>query len=200
MKIQLLFTLIATACALGMMINYQVSKADQSALGTAPDHKSASGKVEVATFAAGCFWGVQDKFDKTPGVLKTSAGYTGGRLKNPTYEDVCTHTTGHAEAVRVEFDPVVVQYRQLLDVFWKMHNPTEKNRQGPDIGDSYRSAIFYHSPEQKAEAEASLKEVNATRFAGKVVTEVVPAAEFYDAEEYHQHYFKKKGILYPVCH
>ena len=192
--------MIAAACTLGVTIGSTLSKAGQPSTGAAPDRKSASGKVETATFAAGCFWGVQDQFDKLPGVLKTRAGYTGGTLKNPTYEDVCSHTTGHAEAVRVEFDPAVIRYGQLLEAFWTMHNPTEKNRQGPDVGDNYRSAIFYHTPEQKAEAEASLKEVNQTRFNGKVVTEIVPAVAFYDAEEYHQHYFKKKGILHPICH
>ena len=199
MKINFFFTFILAASALGAVVS-RTGRAGSSAPEGAPKTGAAGGKIEAATFAAGCFWGVQDKFDKIRGVVNTVAGYTGGKLKNPTYEDVCTHTTGHAEAVRVEFDPGVVSYGQLLDAFWKMHDPTQKNRQGPDIGDSYRSAIFFHSPEQKSAAEASLSKVNADLFKGAVVTEVTPAGEFYPAEEYHQHYFKKRGILYPVCH
>jgi peptide-methionine (S)-S-oxide reductase len=184
MKLNLLITAVTLASTLGAVIQTH---------GEAP-------KTEVATFAGGCFWGIQDQFDKMKGVLATSAGYTGGTLKNPTYEDVCTHTTGHAEAVRVEFDPSVVTYGQLLDAFWAMHDPTQKNRQGPDIGDNYRSAIFTHSPEQQKEAEASRDRLNEGKYRGRIVTEIVPAPEFYPAEEYHQHYFQKRGILYPRCH
>jgi len=200
MKTLLSLTVVIAATVLGFPIFTRIARAGQPRDAGNPGAEPPSGKVEVATFAGGCFWGIQDRFDKIHGVLKTTAGYTGGTLKNPTYREVCSHATGHAEAVRVEFDPGVVSYARLLDAFWQMHDPTQKNRQGPDVGDNYRSAIFYHSPEQKAVAEASQKEVNAARFQGKVVTEIAPAAEFYPAEEYHQHYFKKQGILYPVCH
>ena len=154
---------------------------------------------ESATFAAGCFWGVQAKFDKIKGVLSSSVGYTGGTVKNPTYEQVCTHTTGHAEVVQVEFDPTVVTYAQLVDTFFGLHDPTQLNRQGPDVGTNYRSAIFYHSPAQKAIAEVAKQKLNAEgKYAGRVVTEIVPAVEFYPAEDYHQKYLQKIGS--PVCH
>ena len=147
-------------------------------------------KIEKAAFAAGCFWGVQAVFDETKGVLKTRAGYTGGHVKNPTYEQVCSHTTGHAEAVEVEFDPEVVSYKQLLDLFWRIHDPRQKNRQGPDIGDNYRTALFTYSPEQKAAAEAAKAEQEA-KGKGSIATEIVTAGEFYPAEAYHQHYKSK---------
>lgn len=147
-------------------------------------------KIEKATFAAGCFWGVQAAFDETKGVLKTRAGYTGGHVKNPTYQQVCTHTTGHAEAVEVEFDPEVVSYKQLVDLFWSIHDPRQKNRQGPDVGDNYRSALFTHTPEQKATAEASRAEQEA-KGKGPIMTEIVAAGAFYPAEAYHQHYKSK---------
>ena len=143
--------------------------------------------LEKAVFAAGCFWGVQAAFDHTKGVLKTTAGYTGGHVKNPTYEQVCSHNTGHAEAVEVEFDSAVVSYSQLLDLFWSIHNPRQKGGQGPDIGDNYRSAIFFHTPEQKAAAEAS-KAQQQNKGGSLIVTEITPAGEFYPAEAYHQHY------------
>lgn len=200
MKTVFSFAVVLAASVLGLPIFNRVVRAGQPSDSAKRGTDAPPGKAEIATFAGGCFWGIQDRFDKIHGVLNTTAGYTGGTLKNPTYREVCSHTTGHAEAVRVEFDPGVVTYAQLLDAFWQMHDPTEKNRQGPDVGDNYRSAIFFYGAEQKAAAEASLKEVNATRFHGKVATEIVPATEFYAAEEYHQHYFKKKGILYPVCH
>ncbi|MEI8233251.1 MAG: peptide-methionine (S)-S-oxide reductase MsrA [Verrucomicrobiota bacterium] len=147
-------------------------------------------RTETATFAAGCFWGVQAAFDQTRGVLKTTAGYTGGHVPNPTYEEVCSHTTGHAEAVQVEFDPAAVSYAQLLDLFWKIHDPRQKGGQGPDIGDNYRSAIFAHTPEQKAAAEAS-KAAREMPAKPPIVTEIVPAGPFYPAEGYHQHYKSK---------
>jgi len=154
---------------------------------------------EKATFAAGCFWGVQAGFDKIPGVLSSSAGYTGGTVPRPTYEQVCTDTTGHAEAVLLEFDPAVVSYAQLVEAFFAMHNPTQLNRQGPDVGSNYRSAIFYHTPEQKAVAEAAKAKVNAEgKYAGRVVTAILPATEFYPAEDYHQKYLEKIGA--PGCH
>jgi peptide-methionine (S)-S-oxide reductase len=150
--------------------------------------------LEKATFAAGCFWGVEAAFRQIPGVVATRVGYTGGRTEDPTYERVCSHTTGHAEAVEVTFDPERVSYEQLLDVFWTNHNPTTKNRQGLDIGDQYRSAVFFHSPEQQEAAERTKEAVEAKlHWPKKVVTEIVPAPEFYEAEDYHQQYLEKRG-------
>jgi peptide-methionine (S)-S-oxide reductase len=150
--------------------------------------------LEKATFAAGCFWGVEAAFRQIPGVVATRVGYTGGHTTDPTYERVCSHTTGHAEAVEVTYDPERVSYEQLLDVFWTKHNPTTKNRQGLDIGDQYRSAIFFHSPEQQEAAERTKEAVQATlHWPKKVVTEIVPAPEFYEAEDYHQQYLEKLG-------
>ena len=158
---------------------------------------SASGKVEVATFAGGCFWGIQEKFNRIDGVLFTTVGYTGGHTKNPTYKDVCKRDTGHAEAVEVQYDPVAVSYAQLVEKFWTFHDPTQKNRQGFDIGDNYRSAIFYHSPEQKKIAEASMAKANTDGgFGGAIVTELTEAPEFYKAEEYHQFYMQKTGTRF----
>lgn len=154
-------------------------------------------KTEKAIFAAGCFWGVQYYFDQVPGVVKTVAGYTGGHTKNPTYEDVCAHGTGHAEAVLVEFDPGKVSYKTLLKQFFRMHDPTQLNRQGPDIGDQYRSAIFYSNKSQKDLAEAAKKEVASSRSA-PIVTQIIPAGEFYVAEEYHQKFTEKTGR--GMCH
>ena len=151
---------------------------------------------EIATFAAGCFWGVEAAFRKAPGVKSTAVGYTGGTLPNPTYENVCSDRTGHAEAVRVEFDPDEVSYDRLLEIFWSEHDPTTRNRQGPDVGSQYRSAIFYHTPAQRDAAVASRdKEQTSGRHAGRtIVTEIAPAPEFYRAEEYHQQYFEKRGV------
>ena len=153
---------------------------------------------EQATFAAGCFWGVEAAFRQVKGAVATEAGYTGGTVSNPTYQQVCSGKTGHAEAVRVFFDPKVVTYDQLLDIFWGIHDPTQVNRQGPDIGTSYRSAIFYHSPAQKAAAEASRDRLQRSGRFGRVpvATEIAPAAEFWKAEEYHQQYFEKCGCGY----
>ncbi|WP_299290729.1 peptide-methionine (S)-S-oxide reductase MsrA [Nitrosopumilus sp.] len=148
-----------------------------------------------ATFGAGCFWHVEDLLAKTKGVKSTKVGYTGGQLPNPTYEEVCTDRTGHAEAVEVEFDPEEISFEELLDVFWNNHNPTTLNRQGPDVGIQYRSAIFYHDEKQKEIAEKSKQSLSESgRFDIPVVTEIVPAPTFYDAEEYHQKYFKKHGL------
>lgn len=148
-----------------------------------------------ATFAAGCFWCVEPAFGNIKGVTSTMVGYTGGRMANPTYEDVCTGHTGHAEAVQVEYDPSQVSYEQLLNVFWQNHDPTTLNRQGPDIGEQYRSAIFFHDAEQEATAKESKEKMqNSGRYKNKIVTQIVPASEFYKAEEYHQQYYQKCGI------
>lgn len=149
--------------------------------------------MEKAIFAAGCFWGVEETFRQIDGVTSTAVGYTGGSLPNPTYHDVCTDATGHAEAVLVEFDPAKVSYEQLLEVFWSTHDPTTLNRQGPDVGTQYRSAIFFHSPEQESAAKAS-KERAQSRLSRPIVTQILPALPFYRAEEYHQQYLAKRGI------
>jgi peptide-methionine (S)-S-oxide reductase len=151
-------------------------------------------KVEKATFAAGCFWGVEAAFRGIEGVVETQVGYTGGDRKDPTYREVCTDKTGHAEAVEVTFDPAVVTYGELLKVFWELHDPTQLNRQGPDVGSQYRSAIFFHSPEQEKEARASKEKLERDRsYKTPIVTQIVPAADFYRAEEYHQQYLEKLG-------
>jgi peptide-methionine (S)-S-oxide reductase len=155
--------------------------------------------TEKATFAAGCFWGVEAAFRQVKGVLQTAVGYSGGKTKNPTYEDVCTDRTGHAEVVQVEFDPTKVSYEKLLDVFWENHDPTTMNRQGPDVGTQYRSAIFFHTPAQESAARASKAKLEASgRYKRPIVTEISPAAEFYPAEEYHQQYLEKRGLS--TCH
>src|SRR2546426_3634989 len=151
--------------------------------------------MEKATFAAGCFWGVEAAFQHVPGVLSTAVGYSGGHLPNPIYHDVCSGRTAHAECVRGEYDPARVSYEQLLDGFWENHDPTHLNRQGPDVGAQYRSAIFFHSPEQEAAAKAS-KERAQSGFKNKIVTEIEPASEFYRAEEYHQQYLEKRGLAH----
>jgi peptide-methionine (S)-S-oxide reductase len=157
--------------------------------------------MEIATFAAGCFWGVEAAFRKINGVINTTVGYTGGHYENPSYKDVCTGRTGHAEAVRVEYDPVKVTYEQLLETFWEIHDPTTPNRQGPDVGAQYRSAIFYHSEEQKEKDLASKKRLEAQKkFNNPIVTEITAADKFYPAEDYHQQYFEKMGIRHGVCH
>jgi peptide-methionine (S)-S-oxide reductase len=153
---------------------------------------------QTATFAAGCFWGVEYVFRRVPGVVDVKVGYTGGITENPTYEQVCSHTTGHAEVAQVTFDPQQVTYDQLLEVFWAMHDPTQVDRQGPDIGDQYRSAIFTHSDEQRAIAEASRERAQA-RFDRPIATEITPAPTFWPAEDYHQRYYDKNGHE-PYCH
>ena len=151
-------------------------------------------QTEKATFGAGCFWGVEEAFRNVKGVLSTSVGYAGGTRESPTYQDVCTDKTGHAEVVQVEFDPSQVSYDQLLDVFWSNHNPTTLNRQGPDVGTQYRSVIFYHSPEQQASANASKEKLEKSgRFNRPIVTQIEPAPTFWRGEEYHQHYLQKRG-------
>lgn len=154
--------------------------------------------LQKATFAAGCFWGVQYYFDQVPGVEKTTVGYTGGYTENPTYEEVCGHRTGHAEAVLLEFDPKVVSYETLLKHFFRMHDPTQLNRQGPDVGDQYRSSIFFFDDKQKAAAEAAKQAAQAKRKKKTVVTEITPAVDFYPAEGYHQKYAERTGR--GMCH
>ncbi len=152
-----------------------------------------------ATFAAGCFWGVEATFRQIPGVTSTRVGYTGGDFQNPTYKDVCTDRTGHAEAVEVEYDPAKVSYGDLLQVFWENHDPTQLNRQGPDFGSQYRSAVFFHSPEQEQQARKSKEELEKSkRFSRPIVTQIVPASTFYEAEDYHQQYLEKRGLA--SCH
>jgi peptide-methionine (S)-S-oxide reductase len=149
--------------------------------------------LEIATFAAGCFWGVEDAFMKTKGVKSTKVGYTGGSLTNPTYEDVCTDRTGHAEAIQIKYDPKEISYKELLELFWSIHNPTTKNRQGPDIGTQYRSSIFYHTSEQEKIANEVKQDLDDSKFQNKIVTEIIAASTFYPAEEYHQKYYQKIG-------
>jgi peptide-methionine (S)-S-oxide reductase len=149
--------------------------------------------TEKATFGAGCFWGVEVAFRNIPGVVDTAVGYEGGSVANPSYEDVCTHTTGHAEVVEVDFDPDEVSYQELLDAFWELHDPTQLNRQGPDVGSQYRSVVFFHTPEQEEAALESRARAQA-RFDRPIVTQVVPAQEFWRAEDYHQQYLVKRGL------
>ncbi len=148
-----------------------------------------------ATFAAGCFWHVEDLFRKVKGVSSATSGYTGGAMPSPSYQDVCTDRTGHAEAVQVEYDPEQVSYDELLKVFWENHNPTTLNRQGPDIGTQYRSAVFYHDAEQEKAAKEYMKKLQESMPEKKVVTEITPTKEFFKAEEYHQRYFEKQGLI-----
>jgi peptide-methionine (S)-S-oxide reductase len=156
-------------------------------------------KTEKATFAAGCFWGVESAFRQVAGVINAQVGYTGGKTADPTYKEVCTDTTGHAEAIEITFDPAKVPYETLVSLFFKMHDPTQVNRQGPDFGTQYRSAIFYHSPEQKAAAESSKAALDKSRkYKKPIATQILPAGTFYRAEEYHQRYFEKNGG--PACH
>jgi peptide-methionine (S)-S-oxide reductase len=155
--------------------------------------------MATATFAAGCFWGVEAAFRRVPGVLGTRAGYTGGSVPNPSYEQVCGHRTGHAEAVEVDYDPARVSYDELLTVFWEEHDPTQLNRQGPDVGDQYRSAIFVHDDEQEAAAQASKAQLaQSDRFRRPIVTQIAAAPTFYPAEDYHQQYLEKRGLA--ACH
>jgi peptide-methionine (S)-S-oxide reductase len=152
-----------------------------------------------ATFAAGCFWGVEATFRQLPGVSSTRVGYTGGATQNPTYKDVCTDRTGHAEAVEVDYNPAELSYEKLLEVFWENHDPTQLNRQGPDHGTQYRSAIFFHSPEQEAAARASKEKLEKSgHYRKPIATQIVPATTFYEAEDYHQQYLEKRGLA--TCH
>jgi len=150
--------------------------------------------ADRATFGAGCFWGVEAAFRKIKGVVSTTVGYSGGSSKNPAYKDVCSGRTGHAEVVQVEYDPSKTSYEELLNVFWSVHDPTQLNRQGPDVGTQYRSAIFFYNAEQEAAAKAAKAHLERSgRYGKPIVTEIIPASEFYMAEEYHQQYFEKHG-------
>ena len=165
----------------------------------APSKSEKAEKTETATFAAGCFWGVEATFRQIKGVKSTTVGYAGGQMENPTYKDVCTDGTGHAEAVEVQYNPSEVSYEQLLKVFWENHDPTTVNRQGPDSGTQYRSAVFYHTPQQKAAAEAAKQALAASgKYRREIVTEIVPATKFWRAEDYHQQYLEKRGMS--SCH
>jgi len=151
-------------------------------------------KLEEATFGAGCFWGVEELYRTTPGVKETASGYMGGNVENPTYEEVCGHGTGHAEVVHIKFDPSKVEYEKLLKLFWNNHDPTTLNRQGLDIGEQYRSVIFFHTPEQEKIARKSKEEMEKSgKFSNQIVTQIEPASAFYKAEEYHQKYLMKRG-------
>jgi len=155
--------------------------------------------IEKATFGAGCFWGVEAAFREVPGVVNVTVGYEGGHTENPTYQEVCTDLTGHAEVAQVEYDPEKVSYEQLLDVFWSIHDPTQVNRQGPDIGTQYRSVIFFHTPEQEQAARASKARLESSgRYRRPIATAIEPAQAFYRAEEYHQQYLAKRGLKH--CH
>ena len=200
--------LIGTGLALSsVLLLVRFILADQAAptrAGGAPVKGYTAGskgakKLEKAYFAAGCFWGVEQAFRQVKGVKATAVGYMGGRTRNPTYEQVCSHTTGHAETVQVEYDPSQVSYDSLLKVFWENHDPTQVDRQGPDFGKQYRSAIFYVTPEQKAAAEASKKKLEASgKYKRPIATEIDPALTFWRAEEYHQQYLEKRGLA--GCH
>lgn len=171
-----------------MKVNERAERAADTASGAVPT-------TQLATFGSGCFWGIEATFRDVPGVIDAAVGYAGGSVKNPTYQQVCADTTGHAEVVQVEFDPAIVGYDRLLEVFWENHDPTTLNRQGPDVGRQYRSAIFVHSPEQQEQATASKQARDATgRHRRPIVTEITPAAPFYRAEEYHQQYLAKRGL------
>jgi len=196
-----LFSLVSAALVPGMLLaGMLMVNAGCTESGSAPAAALPPGKTEKATFAAGCFWGVEATFRKIPGVITTQVGYTGGTMADPTYEDVCTHTTGHAEAVEVTFDPTKVSYQKLLEVFFENHDPTTVDRQGPDYGSNYRSAVFYHSDEQARLARDEKARRDASgEYVGPLVTQIVAAGPFYRAEEYHQQYYAKRGTSWS-CH
>lgn len=176
-----------------------INTAVENSSGNSAESTSANATVQKATFGAGCFWGVEAAFRQIKGVISTAVGYSGGKYVNPSYKDVCTGRTGHAEVVEVTYDPSRVSYEDLLKVFWENHNPTTLNRQGWDIGTQYRSAIFYHTPEQKQAASESKSELDASgKYRKPIVTEVEPASDFYMAEDYHQQYLEKRGLS--SCH
>lgn len=172
---------------------------ERDLVGQEEEIEQESTMPETATFGAGCFWGVEAAFQQVPGVIDTAVGYSGGETPNPTYKDVCTDETGHAEVVQVTFDPSKVTYEQLLDVFWKVHDPTQVNRQGPDFGTQYRTSIFFHTPEQEALAKKSAAALAASgKFKRPIATEITAAGTFYRAEDYHQKYLQKRGVA--SCH
>lgn len=190
------FSLLAFLLGFVLTLNAQgQDNKDKGGSQTRPDNtKAKDKKMETAIFAAGCFWGVEADFQKLKGVVSTEVGYTGGHTQDPTYQQVCTDTTGHAEAIRITYDPAVISYDDLLKVFWENHNPTTPDRQGPDVGSQYRSAIFYTTPEQQKAAINSREKLNRShKYSRPIVTEITPATEFYRAEEYHQQYYQKKG-------
>ncbi len=189
---------VAIACTAAMfLLPDGIGRAGTAANGST-NNKKGSGRMETATFGAGCFWGVEAEFRKVEGVISTAVGYSGGIVTNPTYKQVCTDTTGHAEVVEVVYDPGKVSYDELLDIFWDSHDPTQVNRQGPDIGRQYRSVIFYHSPLQQQQALASKERLErAGVYRRPISTEIEPAQTFYRAEEYHQQYLEKRGM--PSC-
>jgi peptide-methionine (S)-S-oxide reductase len=189
----------APACALGTETHPATHPMTAEGLVLVPGIQRLPSTVEHAAFAAGCFWGVEDAFRKQPGVVATAAGFMGGHTANPTYRQVCTEGTGHAETVELAFDPSVVSYAQLLDLFWHLHDPTTLNRQGPDVGDQYRSVIFTFGPSQAAAAAATRDQLQASgELRDPIVTEIVPAGTFTKAEEYHQQYVEKGGVAF--CH
>lgn len=172
---------------------------DEPVRGAGANHAQGASEMEKATFGAGCFWGVEAAFRQVKGVVSTTVGYSGGTVQEPTYKEVCTDRTGHAEVVEVVYDPSKVSYEKLLDVFWSAHDPTQLNRQGPDVGTQYRSVVFFHTPQQEAAAKASKEKLErAGVYKRPIVTEIVPAADFYRAEEYHQQYLEKRGLS--QCH
>lgn len=187
--------LIVFLLAVGMLGFLSIAYAQHEGHGSS----SVEGKTETATFAGGCFWCMESPFDKLDGVISTLVGYTGGTVKNPTYEQVCTGATGHAEAIEIVYDPARISYEKLLEVFWKNIDPTQENGQFADRGSQYRTAIFYHDEAQKRLAEASREHLEKSgQFSAKIVTEIVPAQEFYPAEEYHQEYYKKNPGHYQL--
>ncbi len=196
----MLMSVAAMIVGIWFLASCQGESDTPAAQNTSLNSKVDKMNLKQATFAGGCFWGTEAAFRKVPGVVSTEVGYTGGTTKNPTYRQVCTHTTGHAESVLVTYDATKVSFPELLDAFWSAHDPTTVDRQGPDIGDSYRSAIFYHDAEQEAQAKASLKEVDASGvLRDPIVTQIVAAGPFYSAEDYHQQYFEKAGMA-ESCH
>lgn len=195
-KISKLGTLLALIALGALALN--TFGEGQEKVSVMEEKKSNNAATELATFGAGCFWGVEETYREVKGVVGTAVGYMGGAVTEPTYKQVCTDTTGHAEVTQVEFDPALTSYEELLEVFWKVHDPTHVNRQGPDVGAQYRTAIFYHSAEQKAAAEKSLAALSASgKYTKPIATEITPAAEFWRAEEYHQRYLQKRGL--PAC-
>jgi peptide-methionine (S)-S-oxide reductase len=200
MKFMLMQTAATMIVGFSLLASCQAGPDAAGPPNTSLDSKADKMNLKQATFAAGCFWGVEVAFRKVDGVVSTEVGYSGGHTENPTYRQVCTDRTGHAESVLVNYDPAKVSYAELLDAFWTCHDPTTLDRQGPDVGSQYRSVIFFHDADQEATARASLKEVEASHiFKRPVVTEIVPASTFYPAEDYHQQYFEKQGVA-ESCH